>query len=109
MLLELGADANAIDGGGHSPLYCLANECMTGSGAEVVRLLAGAGADVRAHTGIQRCTALHMAARRGSVEIARALLPHAALERDARDRRGDTPLMRALNCKKNKVAALLAG
>jgi hemoglobin len=108
LLLELGADPNALDGGGHDPLYCLANECGSGRGAEVVRLLVRAGADVRAQTGVQRCTALHMAARRGSVGIAAALLECGA-PKDARDRRGDTPLMRAINCKKTHVAALLGG
>jgi ankyrin repeat protein len=47
-----------------------------------------------------------MAARRGNVEVAAALLDcGAALE--ARDRRGETPLRRALNCRKQEVASLL--
>src|SRR2546430_6286922 len=41
---------------------------------EVVRALVRAGADVNACGGVTRATALHMAARRGHVEIARALL-----------------------------------
>jgi hemoglobin len=108
LLLELGADVNAVDAAGHTPLYCLANECSFETGAEMVRLLVHSGADLTAGGGVQRCTPLHMAARRGSVGIAAALL-NCGAPRDARDRRGDTPLMRAVNCKKTKVAALLAG
>jgi len=108
LLLEFGADANALDAGGHTPLYRAANECSSQAGAEIVQLLVAAGADVRAQTGTQRCTALHMAARRGNVEIAAALLACGA-PLDLRDRRGDTPGMRAINCRKVKVAALLAG
>jgi len=108
LLLELGADPNALDGGGHSPLYSLANQCRSDSGAAVVPVLVEGGADVHAQMGVQRCTALHMAARRGSVAIAAALLECGA-SRDVRDRKGDTPWMRAVNCRKMEVAALLAG
>ena len=65
-----------------------------------------AGADVDACGGVTRATALHMAARRGHVEIARALLDSGAAV-NARDRKGDTPLQRAINCRKNVVAQLL--
>jgi len=47
-----------------------------------------------------------MAARRGNVEIARALLDCGAAL-DARDRGGVTPLERAVNCRKAAVAQLL--
>jgi len=48
-----------------------------------------------------------MAARRGYVEIARALLDcGAAIE--ARDSKGDTPLQRAINCRRSAVSQLLA-
>jgi ankyrin repeat protein len=47
-----------------------------------------------------------MAARRGHVEIARALLDSGATV-NARDRKGDTPLQRAINCRKDGVAKLL--
>jgi truncated hemoglobin YjbI len=105
-LLKLGADANATDGGGHTPLYSVANECSVAGGAAVVRALVQSGADVNARGGVKRCTPLHMAARRGNVEIAEALLDCGA-EIEARDRVGDTPLRRAVNCKKPAVAALL--
>ena len=105
LLLELGADPNALDRGDHSPLYTLANECLL-PGAAIVTALVHAGADVNAADGVTRATPLHMAARRGSVELAAALLDAGACL-DARDRRGDTPLRRALNCRRPAVAALL--
>jgi hemoglobin len=105
-LLELGADPNAIDGGGHTPLYSLGNQCLNGGG-DVARVLAAAGADVNWCGGVMRCTPLHMAARRGNVEVARALLECGA-EATARDRRGDTALDRAVKCRKSGVATLLA-
>jgi truncated hemoglobin YjbI len=106
LLLRLGADPNIQDRGGHVPLYYVANECAAESGAEVVRILVRAGAKVNACGGVTGATALHMAARRGHADIARALLDcGAALE--ARDRKGDTPLQRAINCRRDEVAQLL--
>ncbi len=37
LLLRLGTDPNIQDRGGHTPLYCVANECATETGAQVVR------------------------------------------------------------------------
>jgi truncated hemoglobin YjbI len=105
LLLELGTDPNVLDAGGHAPLYSAGNECAQGGG-DVVRSLVSAGAVVHACGGVQRCTALHMAARRGNVEIAAALLDCGA-NIDARDKQGATPLRRAVNCRKPEVAALL--
>jgi truncated hemoglobin YjbI len=106
LLLRLGVDPNLQGRGDHTPLYCLANECASETGPEVVRALVRAGADVNASGGVMRVTALHMAARRGHVEIARALLDAGAAV-NARDRKGDTPLQRAINCRKNGVSQLL--
>ena len=106
LLLRLGAEPDITDDGGHTPLYCLANECKMRGGAHIVRALVEAGASVDACDGVKHCTALHMAARRGNVEIAEALLDcGAGLE--VRDSLGDTPLRRAVNCDKTDVAALL--
>jgi hemoglobin len=104
-LLRLGADPNATDGGGHTPLYCAGNECKSGGG-EVVRALVRGGANVNANGGVKRCTALHVAARRGNVEVAAALLDCGA-DIEARDTHGDTPLRRAVNCRKTGVVSLL--
>jgi hemoglobin len=106
LLLRLGVDPNIQGRGDHTPLYCVANECASQTGPDVVRALVRAGADVNACGGVTRATALHMAARRGHVEIARALLDSDAAV-NARDRKGDTPLQRAINCRKTEVSQLL--
>jgi ankyrin repeat protein len=106
LLLTLGADPNATDGGGHTPLYSVGNECMIAGAGNVVRVLVQAGAKVDARDGVKHCTALHMSARRGNVEVAEALLDCGA-DIESRDSLGDTPLRRSVNCGKTEVAALL--
>jgi truncated hemoglobin YjbI len=106
LLLHLGADPNAADGGGHTPLYSVGNECKVSGCGKVVHALVRAGANVDARDGVKHCTALHMAARRGNVDVARALLDCGA-DIEARDTLGETPLRRSVNCDKTEVAALL--
>jgi len=106
LLLRLGVDPNVTDAGGHTPLYSVGNECRMKTSVNVVRTLVQAGAKVDAQDGVKRCTALHMAARRGNVEVAEALLDCGA-NIEARDSLGDTPLRRSVNCKKAEVARLL--
>jgi hemoglobin len=106
LLLRLGANPNVQAPGGRTPLYCVANECSVKGGGSIVRALVRAGAQVDARSGSKRCTALHMAARRGNMEIAEALLDCGA-DINARDSSGDTPLQRARNCRKASVASLL--
>jgi len=106
LLLRLGVDPNLLGRGGHTPLYCVANECASETGPEVVRQLVRAGADVNACGGVTGASALHMAARRGHLEIARALL-HCGAALNARDRKGVTPLRRAMNCRKDGVSQML--
>ncbi|HLJ48843.1 MAG TPA: ankyrin repeat domain-containing protein [Bryobacteraceae bacterium] len=106
LLLRLGADPNMRTAGGHTPLYCLANQCRLRSGGQLVRVLVRAGANVDARSDSKQCTALHMAARRGNTDVAEALLDCGA-DMNARDKSGDTPLRRAKNCRKAAVASLL--
>jgi truncated hemoglobin YjbI len=106
LLLSLGADPNARDNSGHTPLYSLANECQVEGGGNVVRALVRATADLNADDGAKRCTPLHMAARRGNLEIAEVLLACGA-DIEARDSVGDTPLRRAVNCNQVELASLL--
>ena len=80
--------------------------CTSSPGPAVVRALASTGANVNAADGVKHCTPLHMAARRGHVEIAKALLECGAYV-NAKDMQGVTPLRRALNCRKQAVADLL--
>jgi hemoglobin len=105
-LLRLGADPDIQDAGGHTALYAVANECASETGPAVVRALVRAGADVNRCGGVTRATALHMAARRGHLEIARTLLECGAAI-GARDSKGDTPLQRAVNCRRDAVVQLL--
>jgi len=105
-LLRLGTDPNVQDRGGHTALYCVANECASETGPDLVRALVRAGAVVNSCASFTHTSALHMAARRGHVEIARALLDCGAAM-DAKDRKGDTPLERAIHCRKEMVAQLL--
>jgi truncated hemoglobin YjbI len=106
LLLRLGADPNVKDGGRHTPLYWLGNECKVSGGGNVVRALVQGGAEVDARDGVKHCTALHMAARRGNLQVAEALLESGA-DLEARDSLGDTPLRRSVNCDKFEVASLL--
>ncbi|HZR27584.1 MAG TPA: ankyrin repeat domain-containing protein [Terriglobales bacterium] len=106
LLLRLGVDPNITDVGGHTPLYCVANECRVKTGANVVRALVQSGANVDADDGVKHCTALHMAARRGNIEVAEALLECGATI-EARDSLGDTPLRRSVNCDKVEIARML--
>jgi len=107
LLLEFGADVETKDTGGHNPLYRVAN----GGGNEedgraAIELLIAHGANVNQVTGVGGMTPLHMAARRGTVGIAEALLA-AGAKVDARDSNRETPLRRAVNCGKPDVARLL--
>ena len=106
LLLRLGTNPNLEDRGGHTPLYCVANECGSERGPELIRELVRAGAEINACGGVTRATALHMAARRGYAGIVSTLLDCGAVV-DAKDRKGVTPLERAINCRRDEVAQLL--
>ncbi len=108
VLLRLGADPNAMDGGGHTPLYCVSNAYPFDGSARaiVVSLLVQAGANINVRDKAKQCTALHMAARRGNVSVAQSLLACGA-DTEARDISGDTPLHRAVKCGHVEIAAFL--
>ena len=107
LLLRMGVDPNSVDRYGHPPLYFVGNACRRESGPAVVRALVEAGAKVNQQDRIKRCTPLHMAARRGNVAVAKAMLECGA-DPGIRDIAGVTPLQRAINCRKPEVAALLS-
>ncbi|HLK15334.1 MAG TPA: ankyrin repeat domain-containing protein [Fimbriimonadaceae bacterium] len=106
-LLAQGVDPDILDGGSHTPLYRAAGAYKGESGAAIVDELVRAGASVDHCGGVMRSTALHEAARHGNLPVARALLSHGA-NPEARDKKGLTPLGRAVNCRRPHVAALLA-
>ncbi len=99
VLLRAGADPDAQEPEGHTPLY----RASTG---EVARVLLAAGATADVTSGPTRGTPLHQAARRGSWPVAAALLDHGA-NIEARDAKGETPLRRAVNCRQVEVVRLL--
>jgi truncated hemoglobin YjbI len=108
LLLQVGADPNASDGYGHTPLYGVSNAYPYdgAAGADVVSALVQAGANVHVREKVKGCLALHMAARRGNVLVAQALLRHGA-DIEARDNYGDTPLHRAVKCGQAEMVAFL--
>ncbi|HEY5001673.1 MAG TPA: ankyrin repeat domain-containing protein [Ktedonobacteraceae bacterium] len=106
LLLHLGADPNARDQTGHTPLYFVGNASHGANGADIVRVLIQNGANVNAQERLKHCTALHMAARRGNIPVAEALLDYGA-QREARDKLGDTPLHRAVKCGKTEMVTFL--
>lgn len=88
-LVERGADLEAADSYGETPLHAQAGHRNGG-----VAVLLELGANVNSGDGA-RGTPLHKAADRGNVEAARLLLAHGA-RADARNERGQTPLVYAL-------------
>ncbi len=106
LLLQLRTDPNIQDTDGHTPLYRVANECATDTGPQIVHALVRAGAEVNAGSGITQATALHMAARQGHLAIAQMLLDCGA-SLEVRDRKGETPLQRAINCRRHALVQLL--
>jgi ankyrin repeat protein len=108
LLLQVGADPNASDAYGHTPLYCVSNAYPYDgpAGAAMVSALMQAGANVHAREKVKGCFALHMAARRGNVLVAQALLRYGA-DVEARDKYGDMPLHRAVKCGQAEMVAFL--
>jgi truncated hemoglobin YjbI len=106
LMLHLGADPSESDGHGHTPLYHVGNGSPGPAGAAVVHVLVQGGANVNARERLKHCTPLHMAARRGNVLVAEALLDCGA-DIEARDKLGETALHRAVKCGKEEMVAFL--
>ncbi len=106
LLLQMGADPNAQNHSGQTPLYWVGNGSPGASGAAVVHVLVRHGAHVNAQEKLKHCTPLHMAARRGNVQVATALLDCGA-DLEALDKLGETPLHRAVKCGKTEMVAFL--
>ena len=103
-LQAAGADMHSVGSRGHheTPL-CAA--CRSGH-AETVRELLRLGVQATAES--SECRPLHLAARRGHVEVARVLVA-ARASPDSRDQAGETPLHKAAQFgHKAAVAFLLA-
>lgn len=86
LLVDRGADVNARDDIGWTPLHCAARICANG----VVEVLVARGADINA-TNNDAWTPLHWAARDGCKETVEFLLAHKASVNCTNDE-GDTPL-----------------
>jgi hemoglobin len=103
-LLDLGAEDTAD---AERALYCVGNQCRAPDAARIVHILRQrTSARIDAPHGVKRCTALHMAARRGNAQVIAAFLDVGA-DIEVRDGQGDTPLRRAVNCGKVDAAKLL--
>jgi ankyrin repeat protein len=101
-LIQHGAEINARDPGGATPLIWAADA----GNAKIIRLLAGYGAEVNARDN-QGAGALMWAAYRGNAAAVRSLI-EAGADINARDAEGHTPLMAAcFNAHAEAVRALL--
>ena len=104
LLLDLGADINAI-GGQNQETTALKLAAFKGH-TEIVRLLLDHGADINAIDEILGNTALIVAARDGRTEIARLLVEYGA-DINAISEIGTTALMRATERGRTEIATIL--
>jgi len=102
LLLKAGADVNAADFSGITPLNMAAFE----GNATVVGILLAAGATVNTVGYRDKSTPLCVAASRGNLEVVKVLLAHGA-NANATNRDGKTPLQVAEERKQANVVAFL--
>ncbi|KAJ8313736.1 hypothetical protein KUTeg_008297 [Tegillarca granosa] len=92
LLLNAGANSNAVVWGGFSPLIWAA---IFSPDVSIISFLIGAGSDVNHSSTQRRQTALHAAVIRGNIQVVSILL-EAGAEPDLQDYLGKTPLMHAV-------------
>jgi ankyrin repeat protein len=90
LLLERGAEANALGADGLTPLLHLTKTRSKADPIPVMELLIASGADLDARDDTQGTLLMHFA-RRGNAEAVRWLLAHGA-DRNARNKNGKTAL-----------------
>ena len=100
-LLAAGAEVNAMDGDGLTPLHLAAENCHS----NVVALLLAKGAKINV-TAQDHATPLHLAAQEGCTDVVEVLLDRSA-KINLRDNQNRTPLRRAEQWHQDAVAQLL--
>jgi ankyrin repeat protein len=102
VLLEYGADVNALSKDGRLPLH----DAALGGNAEAVNALMSSGADVTAQTRREKQTALHIAAAWGRIEVIKLLIS-AKAPTSIKDAAGRTPLEEAVTNAQAEAVAVL--
>ncbi|KAF1962119.1 hypothetical protein CC80DRAFT_588726 [Byssothecium circinans] len=107
LLLKKGADINAKDGGGGTPLILVAKKPEETVGQEVAKLLLSAkDIDVNHKDGMDR-TALMYAAAAGNYQITRLLLRSEKVDINHQTYSGDTALFSAVGSGRDEMVRLL--
>ncbi|MBN1345383.1 MAG: ankyrin repeat domain-containing protein [Phycisphaerae bacterium] len=108
ILISAGADINAKDGSGETPLHDVAGiprELGHRSDLEMIGLLLEKGADINAKND-EGCTPLHLAVYAGRTDLVRLLVERGASV-DAKNNGGKTALEAAIKSKHDAIVSLL--
>jgi ankyrin repeat protein len=103
LLIEAGANLEIPDGRGNTPLL----KAIASGEADLARLLIEAGADIHARNNDGEGVLYCACSRAENPEILTYLMDHGATDINAKDNRGQTPLMRAAGFKKTEKLRLL--